>query len=171
MTAPDLSAELCTRCALCCNGALFDFGPLDPEEVPQARANSLTVLEAEDKYGFGFPCPALAGSVCTVHPSRPDTCRAFRCRLLREAEAGTIAPDAALSIIADTRAAHDALLGQLPPGSTIIDARRWRRRAGEADANALAIAPPQVMIALGMLDLLLDQHFRKPGDRQVLPRC
>ena len=104
MTAPDLAAELCTRCALCCNGALFDFGPLDPEEVPQARADGLTVLEAEDQFGFGFPCPALAGTIGSVHPTRPGTCRAFRCRVLRDAEAGEIGEEAALSIIADTRA-------------------------------------------------------------------
>ena len=32
------------------------------------------------------------------------------------------------------------------------------------------IAPPGLMIALGLLDLVLDQHFRKTSERQVMPR-
>jgi hypothetical protein len=68
-----------------------------------------------------------------------------------------------------TRAALAKLPSQLPQGATLTDARRWRCDTREAP-DAAPSAQPMAMVALMLLDILLDQHFRKPGQRQVLPR-
>lgn len=161
--------DLCTRCGLCCNGALFDFGPLTAEEVDRARADGLAVLEAEGEFGFAHPCPALDGTCCTVYATRPGTCRAYRCKLLRALEAEDVTLAEATERVDEARAMMAALTQQLPPGMTFTDLRRMRRGATDEDAAA-PIAPPHLMIALGMLDLVLDQHFRKASERQILPR-
>ncbi|MBU7579223.1 MAG: YkgJ family cysteine cluster protein [Porphyrobacter sp.] len=170
MTATPAPADLCTACGLCCSGALFDFGALEPGEVEQARADGMAILAAKDEVGFALPCPALDGAFCIAYATRPATCRTYRCELLRACDAGQIAPADALPIIARARDAAAAVLAQLPPDETITDARRRRREAAASDGAAMLIAPPGLMIALGMLDLVLDEHFRKPGERQVMPR-
>lgn len=163
-------SDLCTACGLCCSGALFDFGPLATEEVDPARASGLAVLAAEDEYGFALPCPALDGAFCTAYAARPATCRSYRCQLLRAAEIGEVPVEGALAIIGNAREVAAAVIAQLPAGETIADARRRRRDAAASDGAAMMIAPPGLMMALGMLDLVLDQHFRKPYERQIMPR-
>ena len=162
--------DLCTRCGLCCSGALFDFGPLTGEEIDQARADGLAVLEAEGEFGFALPCPALDGACCTTYATRPGTCRAYRCKLLRALEAEDLTVAEAMSHVEEARAMMAALTLQLPPGMTVTDLRRMRRRATAANDAAPLMAPPHLMIALGMLDLVLDQHFRKASERQIMPR-
>jgi hypothetical protein len=163
-------SDLCTACGLCCSGAVFDFGPLAPEEVEQARGCGMAVLDAGDEFGFALPCPALDGAFCTAYANRPATCRNYRCQLLRAAEAGEVAVEDALGIIASAREAAALVTAQLPKGESITDARRRRRKAAVSDGAAMMIAPPGLMMALGMLDLVIDQHFRKASERQVLPR-
>ncbi|QDH34777.1 YkgJ family cysteine cluster protein [Porphyrobacter sp. YT40] len=162
--------DLCTRCGLCCSGALFDFGPLAAGEVEQARADDLAVLEAEGEFGFALPCPALDGACCTVYATRPATCRAYRCKLLRALEGEDMTFAEAVERVEEARAMMAALTLQLPPGMTVTDLRRMRRRSVAAENTAPLMAPPHLMIALGMLDLVLDQHFRKASERQIMPR-
>lgn len=162
--------DLCTQCGLCCSGALFDFGPLAAEEIDQARADGLAVLEAEGEFGFALPCPALDGARCTAYATRPGTCRTYRCKLLRALEAEDISFAEAAERVDEARAMMAALTLQLPPGISVTDLRRMRRRSLTADDTAPLMAPPHLMIALGMLDLVLDQHFRKTSERQIMPR-
>lgn len=161
--------NLCTECGLCCNGALFDFGPLARDEVPEKRRAGLRVLEADQKFGFGLPCPQLEGAVCQVYAQRPNTCRAFRCEVLKSVESGDLPYELGLERVEKGRAALAQVHAQLPKGASITDARRWRREAGEAEASEALNASPMLMMALGMLDLVLDEYFRKPGQRQVMP--
>lgn len=170
MTAAPDPTNLCTACGLCCNGALFDFGPLLPEEAQQARRDGLAVLEAEGEFAFTQPCPALEGAACTVYATRPGTCRAYACELLLGLQAGTVSMNDALAHVGRAREAAAEAIAQLPPGATLADARRLRREAAASEGAAIMIAPPGLMIALGLLDLVLDQHFRKTSERQVMPR-
>ena len=161
--------NLCIECGLCCNGALFDYGPLADDEVEEMREAGLTILEDNKKFGFGLPCPQIDGAVCQVYDKRPQTCRAFRCEVLKSVEAGDLAYEEGLQHVEQGRAALAQVHAQLPERATITDARRWRREASQADASEALNASPMLMMALGMLDLILDQHFRKPGQRQVMP--
>jgi Fe-S-cluster containining protein len=170
MNLPPDPSDLCTACGLCCAGAVFDFGPLAPEEVEHARRDGMEVLDAGGEFGFALPCPALSGAVCTVYATRPHTCRSYRCELLRAAETGKVDAAEALATIASAREAAAQVIAQLPPGETITDARRRRRKAAGSGNLAMMSAPPGLMIALGMLDVVLDAHFRKPSQRQIMPR-
>jgi len=161
--------DLCTQCGLCCSGALFDFGPLAKDEVEGARDAGLAILEADGKFGFGLPCPQLEQAVCQVYQARPQTCRTFRCITLRAHEAGEITFDEGMERIEQARNALAEIHAQLPDGATITDARRWRREAGKAEATDALNASPMLMMALGMLDVVLDQHFRRPDQRQIMP--
>lgn len=170
MVDPSIPSELCTSCGLCCNGALFDYGPLDDDERDTARRTGMRVIEAEDETAFGLPCPQLDGCRCQIYLERPRTCRAYRCETLRAAEDGKLSMDGALARIISARAALEKVLNHLPRGATVCDARRWRREAGQAAASSCLATSPELMIALGLLDLELDRHFRKAGQRQIMPR-
>src|SRR5688500_2967630 len=82
-TAPDssLGSALCTQCGLCCTGALHKAAVLDPDEIADARALGLPILDRE-KPGFALPCPRLDGTVCTIYASRPRVCGRYKCQLL-----------------------------------------------------------------------------------------
>ncbi|MEM7664376.1 MAG: YkgJ family cysteine cluster protein [Pseudomonadota bacterium] len=163
------SGDLCTECGLCCNGALFDYAELAGDQVAHARQLNLKVLRNGEKFGYGFPCPQLDGAVCRVYDKRPEVCRNFRCKTLREYEAGDIDVGEGMERIRAARNALSETYKQLPDGTTLTEARRWRRQAGEAAAGETLNASPILMMALGMLDVVLDEHFRRPEQRRVLP--
>lgn len=161
--------NLCTECGLCCNGALFDYAELARDQVALAGELKLSVLSDSGKFGYAFPCPQLDGAVCKVYDKRPEVCRTFRCKTLREFEAGNITFDESIGRISAAKNALGETHKHLPQGATLTEARRWRRQAGDAEADKTLNAPPMLMMALGMLDIVLDEHFRKPEQRQVLP--
>ena len=166
--APEAS-DLCTQCGLCCDGGIFDYGPLAPEEVEPAREAGMAVVEADDKAGFLFPCPQLACATCQIYSIRPQTCRGYRCETLKALDAGKIDLAEGLSRVKQGREAFERIQAELPEGKTVTDARRWRREAGKAEASEELNASPMLMMALGMLDVVVDQHFRRPDQRQVMP--
>ena len=101
---PSLTDALCTRCGLCCDGSLF----ADVELASGDEASGLEVmgLEIEDADGdeCGFlvqPCGALKGRRCSIYPHRPDCCRTFECRLLKEVERGGVGVEQAKEKIAE----------------------------------------------------------------------
>ena len=160
------ASDLCVKCGLCRNGALFDFGPLGDDEKDRVRDAGLTIIEKEGKTAFGLPCPCLKGAFCTVYEDRPQTCRTFRCSTLKALEAEMITYSEAEARIEQGVKALADLQAQLPANATPADARRWRREAGRAEAAKTLSASPMVMMALG----LLDQYFRGTDQRQVMPR-
>lgn len=161
---------ICTECGLCCAGAVFDYGALGAEEFEPARANGLDAVEADGAYGFHLPCPQLHGACCKVYDQRPQTCRDYRCQTLRALEAGDITRSEAIERIQRAQTAMVELWQHLPEGTSVVDARRWRREGAQSGGMPSPQASPLVMVALGMLDLVLDKHFRRVDQRQVMPR-
>lgn len=99
---PDLPGRLCTRCGLCCDGSLF----ADVELAGAAEAARLEAmgLEVEDDDGglLALPCGALRGRRCGIYRHRPECCRTFECRLLRDVRRGELGEAEAARVIAAT---------------------------------------------------------------------
>jgi hypothetical protein len=80
-------ARLCQSCGMCCDGSLFGRVRLAPEEVEGARRRGLRVLPSGGS--LEQPCAALVTSpsgagptrICSAYDERPQSCRAFACRL------------------------------------------------------------------------------------------
>jgi hypothetical protein len=91
---------------LCCDGSLF----ADVELAGGDEAASLEILglEVEDSDGDARgllvqPCRALKGTRCGIYPHRPDCCRTFECRLLRQVRGGAVSVGRAQERIAEAR--------------------------------------------------------------------
>lgn len=163
----DLTAQLCTTCALCCDGSLF----ADVELADDAEANRMEELGLESESDdaeirlMPLPCAALRGTRCGVYAHRPGTCRSFECRLLKDAQAGHVSVESALQSIAEARQRVrdvNALLARCGFTDATLP---LRERCDEALANAPAKgvraqrAHAALETAMGELDWLLERTF------------
>jgi Fe-S-cluster containining protein len=92
--------SLCTQCGLCCTGAIFADVELRDEK--EATAMECLGLEIEEEDGRALliqPCRALRGKRCGVYAHRPDCCRRFECKVLKDFESGKISVTKALGTI------------------------------------------------------------------------
>lgn len=104
----DLS-ELCQRCGLCCDGALFTVAPLEVHEVEPLRARGLLPLVRQDGApGLAQPCAALDGPRCRIYAERPASCRRYQCLLYGALAEGEVSLDEALAVVAGARARRGA---------------------------------------------------------------
>jgi len=148
-----LTDTLCTRCGLCCDGTLFG----DVELTGRAETASLEVLGLEvddddaDTELLALPCAALRATRCRIYAHRPQCCRTFECRLLQNAQRGTVTEVQALTRIGEARA-------QVRRVHTLLarmESRPQRLPLQERCANALAAASgssPEATRARAALD-------------------
>jgi Fe-S-cluster containining protein len=135
-----LTATLCTRCGLCCDGTLFgDVELTGPREATRLEALGLDV-DADDAGVelLALPCRGLRGTLCSVYAHRPLCCRTFECRLLHDTERGAVTVGDALTQIAEAKSqVHQVktLLAGLEPR------RELRLPLAERVADAIAAAP------------------------------
>src|SRR3954468_24728555 len=100
---PNLTNVLCIGCGLCCDGSLF----ADPElAARETTALDILGLEIEDAdHGEPAvllqPCAAFKRKRCSIYAHRPNCCRTFECRLLKQAESGAISVERAKEKIAN----------------------------------------------------------------------
>lgn len=109
--------RLCESCGLCCDGTLFAHVEVTPEELADLSGR---VTLSDDWSLLLQPCSALEGCRCSVYPSRPRICRAYRCSVLSGLEAGRLTE-------AEARAALDevfALRSRLAAAVGEVDPRR-----------------------------------------------
>lgn len=159
-TTADFS-DVCTACGLCCDGTMFGYAPLEPDELEQAAAAGFDLKDFGGKPGFAQPCRQLCGTSCGIYLDRPQVCRGFRCATLRQLDDGQIDPAEAARRVADVRAAVAQLRPELLPGETIVASKERLKDALENKATV----SPRFKLMLGVLELLLDRHFRKPSLR------
>ncbi|MDB5693803.1 MAG: hypothetical protein JWO81_2866 [Alphaproteobacteria bacterium] len=165
LSPPDGAALLCTDCALCCSGALFDTVPVTEAESRAVAALGLEVVRRETGLVFRQPCAMLRGQLCSVYEGRPPACRRFRCTLLERYEEGAVGLDEAKGTIAKAK----MLIGQagafFAAGENAAGAReRWKRGLAPG-------APPEAArfhLLMTALNRFLDRHFRPDAQRQVV---
>lgn len=164
--------SICTDCAMCCNGALFDWVRAPADELARLPAAAFTAHQDSKGSGFAQPCPLLEGSLCSAYAIRPGGCRKFECNLLRRHKAGAVSRDEALEVIASARQLLGGVRGLLEPGESLPAARaRWKRWfAKRADGEAGPQAPAQAafLLRMTMLNRFLDRHFRKDSKKQMM---
>jgi Fe-S-cluster containining protein len=111
-------STLCTSCGFCCDGLLFSWAGIEPEEA--ARIHLPIAAESGQ---LAQPCVLLHGTSCSAYAVRPKVCHEFRCKLLRRMDSGQVSIDQALKTVARARALRGEVESALPPS----DERLWRR--------------------------------------------
>lgn len=155
-------SDLCVSCGICCDGALFDQGPVYPEEEARVLGYGFTIVERDDgKRYFLPPCGNLCGSACQIYDVRPTTCRTYRCTSLQALEAGEIDRAEADRRVAAGKAAIANVRRYLLPGESFIE---LRARFGREPAPS-----PAFRLAMVQWDRAMDRFFRKPHQRVLSP--
>ncbi len=159
---PKVTETLCTRCGLCCDGTLLgDVELSGPREASRLAVLGLDVEADEvDVELLVLPCAGLRGTRCSVYAYRPQSCRAFDCRLLQDTESGLVSTDEALGRIAAARAQVRHVTQQL----TGLESRRGARLPlAERVANALAAMPSRSAVAARRRAALTNAYERLAG--------
>jgi hypothetical protein len=118
---------LCTHCGLCCSGAIFaDVELRDEREARLMECLGLEIEEDEGQHLLVQPCRALKRICCEIYIHRPECCRKFECKLLKDLRSGQIGLAEAVEVVRD-------LVGKLAGqdqelARTIIDNRFLDRR-------------------------------------------
>ncbi len=95
---------LCLQCAICCDGTLFARIHLNPTDAATLTARGFELARrGHGGFSLPLPCQALEGCRCTQYESRPGSCRAFRCDLLRAHEEGRVTFEEALEVVAEAK--------------------------------------------------------------------
>jgi uncharacterized protein len=169
---PDGSA-LCLACGMCCNGVLHTHAQVEPDELDLVRALGLTVETFNDHLGFCLPCPLYCEQRCSIYTAtRPHTCGAYQCRLLKKYLAGEIAREQGAQIVQRTRELLAAVLAQMPAGYSFNDLQRameqeWNSGRGAFGSVEIRQANASFLLALGTLIVYSHKHFGKPKDRNI----
>jgi uncharacterized protein len=138
----DAASELCTSCALCCDGTLFGSVKIDADERPRLR---LPIVEAESGYVLAQPCVALRGARCSAYEERPRSCARYECELRKRVVAGAVTAVEARAKVERIRARLHVARATFAAGSDasiwqIIDALDAPKTAAEEEAWARAHA-------------------------------
>lgn len=166
------SSDLCLSCGLCCDGSIFGRARLRPEEYEVAGSEGLERIDQDGESFFRLGCPCLDKTACQIYGKRPETCRTFRCALLRRLDSGEIELAAAEAITAEARRLADRADSLNDRVESRSQAReRWHRglRAltGRDAGGSEDRAEPRWLIAMTALNRFLDQHFRHAFQRQI----
>lgn len=117
---PDVTSpaqSLCVRCGLCCDGTIFEWASVVPEDDPtQLDAGGFVVQTVEDRQRFWQPCHHQQSRICTIYQQwRPSICHRFKCGVLKRMEAGELSVDEAHVLIQRTVKLADQVWAQLRP--------------------------------------------------------
>ena len=159
-TPMSLGSQLCTRCGLCCTGALHDTATAESDEVEALRGRGADIIAVEKLY-FGLPCPCLRGTRCGIYEERPRVCSRYRCRLLQDTEAGTMALSDAKLKVHEARRLFDEVKRLIPAGMSVPQARAKCR-------DRQASIEPRLRLQMMALMRYLDLHFRHDEEGPML---
>jgi Fe-S-cluster containining protein len=177
---PDVAkavSDLCVRCGLCCSGAIFDHGNLQPEEAEKwgRRGFTITSIPAKGDDGlrdaFAMPCQHLAGTVCSRYQQdRPAVCSSFFCKLATALADGSKSAAEAHALVAEANAKLAALRPYLEPEESWPVARaRWRALEQQPHARGSVNTPDHARFRVRMaaLNIWLNRHFHKKSGQST----
>jgi uncharacterized protein len=156
-----VSESICVSCGLCCDGTIFTNLTLREGDDPDVMTRAgVALIQRGGRGVVTLPCAALVDRRCTVYRGRPQTCREFRCKLLREHEAGDVGTAEALATIASTielrdrvREVLDEYLGPADGPSGVEDRMLTaaEKIAAAPDPEAEEAAQPLTVMYSGFL--------------------
>ncbi len=152
---------------MCCDNTMFGRVIVTKWEALRLRRKGIDVTTYDDgERSFDQPCPRLADGGCGIYKSRPHTCRAYICEMLKELRSGAIDGAEAQARIDRVQAAKAALLPQAE-GQDLFLYRNAITDALEAGAepNTLAGCTPELV----ELEGLLNQWFRTEDYAKRVP--
>jgi len=93
---------------------MFHTVRLQPGDSAKELAALGLKLKRKNKQPYFLqPCPAFRESHCAIYKQRPERCRVFECRQLRQAATGEITEEAALEKIREVRRRAECVDGLL----------------------------------------------------------
>jgi|APLak6261675434_1056106.scaffolds.fasta_scaffold01353_5 hypothetical protein len=90
---------------MCCNGTLFNYVTLVPDDMPKLEKYPQLVFQVRNELAtFNEPCVLHTGSGCSAYADRPATCERYVCNVLRKVERDEMTEDEALLVIKEGKA-------------------------------------------------------------------
>jgi hypothetical protein len=166
--------SLCSTCGLCCDGTLFSFVPLKPDDdINPLKAVGVDIGSDSDPNIFKQPCAAHKNCTCIVYPNRPQKCRTYKCELLKRFERDDVFHEAALEIITKAVSLKNEMKALALAASTNMQSaeevtslmKRWLRDPSIAATNQ---GYAHVFLKFMTLQIYLDRFFRKKPIVQAL---
>tara|TARA_R110001592_G_scaffold56587_2_gene172450 strand:- start:573 stop:914 length:342 start_codon:yes stop_codon:yes gene_type:complete len=87
------SKDLCSNCGMCCDGTLFPFFRIKPEES-HLFSDKTGVINIPQKCMHFNGCDG-----CKIYENRPNTCSSYKCPVLRSFEKDKISFEDSLKYI------------------------------------------------------------------------
>lgn len=163
-----LVSQLCPNCGLCCNGVLFGDVELQRRDDPERLAAlGMSTFRKGKKQCFNQPCACYDGKWCEIYSERPQRCRVFECKLLKQVGAEGMSTADALRRIIEARKQADMVrklvrgLGHTDEGVPL------NRRYAAMVAQPIDLTADdchverrsELMLAVGKLVKLLERDF------------
>lgn len=163
------SDNICVGCGLCCDGHLFDHAIMQSGEEEHCTGLGMEVrFTPEGQPRFVLPCPRYGDGCCTVYDQRPRICGKFRCKLLKDHEAGRVTTQEAKAYIAQAHALDwhgtlrpvlDGLTDVQQGGAATRLAHALQNVANSPDAADLRRRHGAVLVRAAALVKLLRSRF------------
>ena len=102
---------LCTSCGMCCDGTLFEFTPIETDEMQVFLSSEIGLFPLSDG-ALAMPqaCHHLKNKYCDIYQSvRPAICGTFKCKLLKNFLRSEITYSDALELIQTTLIQRDQI--------------------------------------------------------------
>ncbi len=90
---------------MCCNGTLFNYVTLVPDDMPKLEKYTQLKLKIRNEQAtFDEPCVLHTGTGCSAYEDRPGTCERYVCGVLRRVEKDELTEEEALLVIKEGKA-------------------------------------------------------------------
>ena len=159
----------CIGCGLCCNGVLHDHVILEEEEAGRMRSLGHEAALIPEKHSLRLPCNYFGCGSCDNYDHRFETCRSYRCALLRRYHAGEFSLDQCRAGVEEAQSLI-AKIEESDPGFASHSTRGGRAKALQKSLHT-ASPKERLSIAERLLNLmalgqLLETEFRHREPRE-----
>ncbi|NNF00874.1 MAG: YkgJ family cysteine cluster protein [Pyrinomonadaceae bacterium] len=114
METPSKTQSLCLTCGICCDGTLLGKVKLrDGDPQQPLKAVGIQIETKDTKSSFRLGCAGYRGNSCQIYADRPESCRSFRCELLKKYESGAVSLAEAQGKIDHVKNLRNSLIEEL----------------------------------------------------------